>query len=150
MGFTEERKEYFQDREELIEANRIQSDIKLRGIANITEHELADAAVTLAVYLVNIGQMYSELEDLAVTQKIHYEDSCREEYLSLKKSGKNMTDTMANRLAEDKFNGLKKQYLATESLFGSIKRYYKDIERLVSASQSRTKLSSADMARSGV
>jgi hypothetical protein len=89
MNITDIRQDYFKTNESLREVEKIRQDILKRGIINVPEHQLADAVLTLSMYMVNIGQLFVDLGCKADDDEEAYKNALNESFLKLKKEAEN-------------------------------------------------------------
>lgn len=154
MELSEIRKEQFNTNESLKEVEKIRQDILERGIVNVPEHQLADAVLTLSMYLVNIGQLFVDLGSIADDDEDEYKSGLNEEYLKLKEdavnSGEKLSDKNAESMAFKNCSDLRKKSKTSRDKYNFVMRYYKDIERVVSTAQSKMRVGSSDMVRSNM
>lgn len=141
------REDIFKDDESLMEAEKIRQDILKRGIDNIPVHQLSDAVLTIAIYLVNIGQLFVDLGDLADDIDEEYERMVDDKYLELKSSG-DYTEVMAKAEAKKACRDKKDECMKKRASYNAVMRYYKDLERIVSTAQSRIRVASSEGVRS--
>lgn len=152
MNITDIRQEYFKTNESLREVEKIRQDILKRGITNIPEHQLADAVLTLSMYMVNIGQLFVDLACEADDDEEVYKTELNDEFLRLKaeadKKGEKLSDTNASNLALANCKEEKQKSLDSRAAYNFVMRYYKDIERIISTAQSKMRVGSSEMIRS--
>lgn len=154
MELSEIRKEQFNTNESLKEVEKIRQDILERGIVNVPEHQLADAVLTLSMYLVNIGQLFVDLGSIADDDEDEYKSGLNDEYLKLKEdavnNGEKLSDKNAESMAFKNCFDLRKKSKTSRDKYNFVMRYYKDIERVVSTAQSKMRVGSSDMVRSNM
>jgi len=154
MELSEIRKEQFNTNESLKEVEKIRQDILSRGTTNIPEHQLADAVLTLSMYMVNIGQLFVDLGSIADDDEEEYKSKLNEEYLRLKeeaiKNDEKLSDKNAESIASKNCSELKEKSKASRDKYNFVMRYYKDIERIISTAQSKMRVGSSDMVRSNL
>ena len=152
MNITDIRQDYFKTNESLREVEKIRQDILKRGITNVPEHQLADAVLTLSMYMVNIGQLFVDLACEADDDEEAYKAELNDEFLRLKaeadKKGEKLSDTNANNLALANCKEMKEVSLDSRGTYNFVMRYYKDIERIISTAQSKMRVGSSEMIRS--
>jgi hypothetical protein len=150
MEIKDVRKEIFADNEALREVERIRQDILKRGVNNIPEGHLADAILTLSVYMTNIGQLFIDLACQAEDLEDEYKQDVNRAYLELKDppsgEAKKISDKMAQTLAEEKVDVQPSK--RARQTYNFVMRYYKDIERLISVAQSKLRVGASEMVRS--
>jgi len=152
MNITEIRQDYFKTNESLREVEKIRQDILKRGIMNVPEHQLADAVLTLSMYMVNIGQLFVDLACSSDDDEENYKYELNEEFIRLKKEaeekGEKLSDTNAENQAISKCAPLKESCRESRDSYNFVMRYYKDIERIISTAQSKMRVGSSEMIRS--
>lgn len=152
MDIADIRREYFKSNESLEEVERIRQDIIKRGITNIPEHQLADAVLTLAMYMVNIGQLFVDLGVKVDDLKAEYDAEVDKYFLELKdkakKTGEKLSDANAEKLAKTLSSDKEKAFREAQSTYNFVMRYYKDIERIISTAQSKMRVGSSEIIRS--
>ena len=132
--------EYEKDtNEQLAQVLEIQRRIQEKPVNEWNMDSLVDHVFTLAKIMDNLSDLKDYAILVAEASEEEYDSSVRDKYIELKESGEKITDAMAKAKAEQVCEHLKAKELTSRYQSRVLIDLYKDCERLISFSQTKTK-----------
>ena len=124
---------------QLAQVLEIQRRIQDKPVNEWNMDSLVDHVFTLAKIMDNLSDLKDYAILLAEASEEEYDSSVRDKYIELKESGEKITDAMAKAKAEQLCEPLKAKELSTRYKSRVLADLYRDCERLISFSQTKTK-----------